>query len=66
VLSKYFWSTEKWISRCTDNTRRLWKTTESCRRARKCIEVSLITYPDSWSISVQLEGVQSMGNQVSG
>ena len=28
--------------------RRLWKTTECCRRARECIKRSLIIYPDSW------------------
>ena len=38
----------KQISRCADNTRRLQKTTECCRRVRECIKESLITYLDSW------------------
>ena len=38
----------KWISRCADDTRRLQKTTEYCRRARECIKGSLIIYSDSW------------------
>ena len=38
----------KWIYRCADNTRRLWKTTEYCRRTRKYRKVKLIIYSDSW------------------
>ena len=37
----------KQINRCVDNTRRLWKIIEYCRRAREYIKESLITYPDS-------------------
>ena len=48
ILSSNFWSVGKWISRCADDTRRLWKTKECCRRARECIKESLITYSDSW------------------
>jgi len=46
MLSKYFQSIGKWISRCVDNTRRLWKTTEFCKRARECIKESLMIYSD--------------------
>jgi len=37
----------KQISGCADDTRRLWKTTECCKRARNCIKESLIIYSDS-------------------
>jgi len=42
MLNKYFWNTEKQMSGCTDDARRLWKPTECC------VKASLITYPDSW------------------
>jgi len=47
VLSRYFQSVGKQMCRYTDDTKRLWKTTECCERARECIKVSLMTYPDS-------------------
>ena len=48
VLSKYFQTIRKWVSRYVDNTRRLWKITEWCRKAREYIKVSLIIYLDGW------------------
>ena len=48
VLSKHFQTMKKQVSGCVDNTRRLWKITKCCKRARECIKVSLITYPDGW------------------
>ena len=48
VFSRCFQSIEKQISRYADNTRKLWKTTVCCRKARECIKESLITYSDSW------------------
>jgi len=48
VLSRYFQNIEKQIIRCVDNTGRLQKTTEYCRRARECIKESLITCLDDW------------------
>ena len=48
VLSRYFQSMEKQISGCVDDTKRLQKTTECCRKARECIKESFVTYPDGW------------------
>ena len=39
---------EKQISGCVDDTKRLQKTTECCRKARECIKESFVTYPDGW------------------
>jgi len=48
MLSKYFWNMRKQISRCTDNIRRLQKTTKYYRRVREYIKKSLITYSNGW------------------
>ena len=53
---------EKWISRCADDTKRLWKITEYCRRVRKCKKKSLII---ARNIGIQFEEVWSIGNQMS-
>jgi len=42
-----FVTIEKQIYKYVDNTRRLEKMTECCRRTRKCVKVSLIIYSDS-------------------
>ena len=39
---------EKQMSECKDDIRRLWKTTECCRKAREYGKISLMTYSDSW------------------
>jgi len=39
---------EKWMDRYADNARRLWKTTECCRRVEEYGKASSITYPDGW------------------
>jgi len=38
----------KQINGYVDDTRRLWKTTDYCRRARKYVKESLIIYSDGW------------------
>ena len=48
VLSRYFWSVENQINKYVDNTRKLQKTTECCKKVKEYIKESLMTYPDSW------------------
>jgi len=36
------------MGRCADDVRRLWKTTEYCRRVKEYGKASLMTYLDSW------------------
>jgi len=55
----------EWICRCADDTRRLWKTTEYCGRARECRKEVSQYIQTVKSIGLQSKEVWSMGEQIS-
>ena len=55
----------KQISKYVNDTRRLWKTIEYCKRAREYGKVSFMIYLDSWNIGVESKRVWSTENWIS-